>query len=34
MGLLVKLSTVSRRRWPADRLPEQQRAPAMLPIVT
>jgi len=33
MDLLVKLSRVSRRRWPADTLPAEHRAPAMLPIV-
>jgi coenzyme F420 hydrogenase subunit beta len=34
MGLLAKLSRVSRKRWPADRLPEDQRRPALLPVVT
>jgi coenzyme F420 hydrogenase subunit beta len=33
MELLVRLSTVSRRRWPAADLPVDQRAPALLPIV-
>ena len=33
MGLLAKLSRVSRKRWPADRLPEDQRRPALLPVV-
>jgi coenzyme F420 hydrogenase subunit beta len=34
MNLLTKLSTVSRKRWPADRLPEPHAAPAMLPVVS
>ncbi len=34
MNLLAKLSTVSRKRWPADRVPEPHRAPAMLPIAS
>jgi hypothetical protein len=33
MGLLLKLSEISRKRWPADSLPEDRRAPAMLPMV-
>lgn len=33
MGLLTKLSEVSRKRWPADRLPVEHRAPALLPMV-
>jgi coenzyme F420 hydrogenase subunit beta len=33
MSLLTKLSTVSRKRWPADRLPAPQRAAGRLPIV-
>jgi len=33
MDLLVRLSKGSRRRWPADLLPEGHRAPAMLPVV-
>ncbi|MFP5310579.1 MAG: Coenzyme F420 hydrogenase/dehydrogenase, beta subunit C-terminal domain [Actinomycetes bacterium] len=32
MDLLTRLSTVSRRRWPAELLPEGHRAPALLPI--
>jgi coenzyme F420 hydrogenase subunit beta len=32
MNLLRKLSVVSRRRWPAETLPEGQRTPALLPI--
>jgi coenzyme F420 hydrogenase subunit beta len=34
MSLLAKLSTVSRRRWPADLLPPDARSPALLPVVT
>jgi coenzyme F420 hydrogenase subunit beta len=30
--LLEKLSVKSRKRWPAEMLPEGQRAPALLPI--
>lgn len=33
MKLLTKLSAVSRRRWPADLLPEPHRPPAVLPTV-
>ncbi len=33
MTLLDKLSAKSRKRWPADLLPEPQRAPALLPTV-
>jgi coenzyme F420 hydrogenase subunit beta len=33
MGLLTKLSTWSRNRWPADVLPDGQGAPARLPVV-
>jgi coenzyme F420 hydrogenase subunit beta len=33
MSLLGKLSAVSRRRWPADALPESARRPAVLPLV-
>lgn len=32
MNLLTKLSTVSRRRWPDDVLPQPATAPAMLPL--
>lgn len=31
MDLLVRLSTVSRKRWPSDDLPLAQRAPGLLP---
>jgi coenzyme F420 hydrogenase subunit beta len=34
MNLLTKLSTVSRRRWPTDVVPETARAPGSLPLVT
>jgi len=34
MNLLTRLSTVSRKRWPADRLPEGHQAPGLLPIVS
>jgi coenzyme F420 hydrogenase subunit beta len=34
MSLLEKLSTVSRRRWPADLLPPDARSPSLLPVVT
>jgi coenzyme F420 hydrogenase subunit beta len=33
MDLLAKLSTVSRKRWPADRLPDVAGQPALLPVV-
>jgi coenzyme F420 hydrogenase subunit beta len=33
MDLLTKLSTVSRKRWPADQLPDDARQPALLPVV-
>ncbi|HEX9766412.1 MAG TPA: Coenzyme F420 hydrogenase/dehydrogenase, beta subunit C-terminal domain [Nitriliruptorales bacterium] len=33
MSLLEKLSAKSRKRWPADLLPEGHRAPALLPVV-
>jgi coenzyme F420 hydrogenase subunit beta len=33
MDLLVKLSRASRRRWPADILPADRRAPALLPVL-
>ncbi|MCC5948482.1 MAG: Coenzyme F420 hydrogenase/dehydrogenase, beta subunit C-terminal domain [Nitriliruptoraceae bacterium] len=33
MNLLTKLSTVSRRRWPSELVPDGARAPGMLPIV-
>lgn len=33
MELLARLSQMSRKRWPADGLPEEQRAPARLPVV-
>jgi coenzyme F420 hydrogenase subunit beta len=33
MNLLRKLSVVSRRRWPAETLPEGQRTPALLPTM-
>lgn len=32
MNLLNKLSAVSRKRWPADEVPDPHRAPAMLPL--
>ena len=34
MNLLTKLSTVSRKRWPGEAVPEDARAPGMLPLVT
>jgi coenzyme F420 hydrogenase subunit beta len=34
MNLLTKLSTVSRKRWPNDQLPEPARTPGLLPIAT
>jgi coenzyme F420 hydrogenase subunit beta len=34
MNLLAKLSGVSRKRWPADRLPDDHRGPGLLPIVS
>ena len=34
MNLLTKLSAASRKRWPADTLPESERAPAMLPTIS
>jgi coenzyme F420 hydrogenase subunit beta len=33
MNLLTKLSTVSRKRWPADQLPETAARPGLLPVV-
>jgi len=33
MDLLYKLSKKSRTRWPSELLPEDQRAPALLPVV-
>ena len=33
MNLLTKLSTISRKRWPAADLPETARTPALLPII-
>jgi len=32
MNLLTKLSTVSRKRWPGDVLPETHQAPGLLPL--
>jgi coenzyme F420 hydrogenase subunit beta len=32
MNLLTKLSTVSRKRWPTDRLPDPHRTPGLLPL--
>jgi coenzyme F420 hydrogenase subunit beta len=32
MDLLARLSTVSRRRWPTDLLPDDQAAPGRLPV--
>jgi coenzyme F420 hydrogenase subunit beta len=34
MNLLTKLSTISRKRWPGDALPERAGLPGLLPIVT
>jgi coenzyme F420 hydrogenase subunit beta len=34
MSLLTKLSTVSRRRWPGDALPEPAARPGLLPVVS
>jgi coenzyme F420 hydrogenase subunit beta len=34
MNLLTKLSTVSRKRWPGQALPEDARTPALLPLAT
>ncbi|MTV26547.1 oxidoreductase [Nitriliruptoraceae bacterium ZYF776] len=34
MNLLSKLSTVSRKRWPGDVLPDEAARPALLPVVT
>jgi coenzyme F420 hydrogenase subunit beta len=34
MNLLTKLSTVSRKRWPGDALPDTAARPGLLPIVT
>jgi coenzyme F420 hydrogenase subunit beta len=34
MRLLERLSTVSRRRWPADMLPEDARSPGQLPVIS
>jgi coenzyme F420 hydrogenase subunit beta len=34
MNLLAKLSGVSRKRWPSDRLPEDHGSPGLLPIVS
>ncbi|HWB71719.1 MAG TPA: Coenzyme F420 hydrogenase/dehydrogenase, beta subunit C-terminal domain [Egibacteraceae bacterium] len=33
MSLLAKLSKKSRRRWPGDLLPDDQRLPGLLPVV-
>ncbi|MEE8603188.1 Coenzyme F420 hydrogenase/dehydrogenase, beta subunit C-terminal domain [Euzebya tangerina] len=34
MNLLERLSTVSRKRWPVDAVPEGDRRPALLPVVS
>ena len=34
MNLLTKLSTISRKRWPGDQLPDTARTPGLLPIVS
>ncbi|MEY3020061.1 MAG: hypothetical protein RLZZ272_1045, partial [Actinomycetota bacterium] len=30
---LVRLSRASRKRWPADELPDERRQPALLPVL-